>query len=76
MREWKGKGKRMAKELPIKRPVVKLPEGRQLGLFGSKEFHRSERHAERSGKVMFNQGEVEELHIGKGYPLSSSIYYI
>ena len=54
----------MAKESPIKRPVVRLPEGGQLGLFGSKELQGSERHAERSGKVIFNQGSVEDLFIG------------
>lgn len=54
----------MAEEPPIRRPVVKLSEGPQLGLFGSKEYQRSERHAERSGKVMFNEGSVGELYIG------------
>ena len=54
----------MAKESPIKRSVVRLPEGGQLGLFGSKELQGIERHAERSGKVIFNQGSVEDLFIG------------
>jgi hypothetical protein len=54
----------MAKEVPIKRPVVKLPEGGQLGLFGSKDFQGRERQVERAGKVTFNEGSVEELYIG------------
>ena len=33
-------------------------------MFGSKELQGSERHAERSGKVIFNQGSVEDLFIG------------
>lgn len=48
----------------IKRAVVKLPEGRQLGLFGPKELRPSERHAQRIGKVVFKEGEVSELFLG------------
>lgn len=54
----------MSKGAALKRPVVRLPDGGQLGLFGCEELRCSERHAPRSGKVTFNEGSVEALYIG------------
>ena len=54
----------MLKVAALKRPVVRLPDGGQLGLFGSEEPRRSNCDAPRSGKVTFNEGAVEALYIG------------